>query len=143
MERLIGEGFQSKIPMVIFSCIISLLGCTPKKDKRIVGGDIIGHWRAVDNDYRTATYANLFFYRDSTAVFDCISDTVMFLRYKLVKDTLIIIDENKVCTKDPIQTLNSKELVLESLKDSENKQCFIRNETSGEQFDSSFVREFM
>ena len=115
----------------------------PKKDKRIVGGDIIGHWRAVDNDYRTATYANLFFYRDSTAIFDCISDTVMFLRYKLVKDTLIIIDENKVCTKDPIQTLNSKELVLESLKDSENKQCFIRNETSGEQFDSSFVREFM
>ena len=122
--------------MVIFSCMISLLCCTPQKDKRIVGGDIIGHWRAVDNDYRTATYANLFFYRDSTAVFDCISDTVMFLRYKLVK-------ENKVCTKDPIQTLNSKELVLESLKDSENKQCFIRNETSGEQFDSSFVREFM
>ncbi|WP_044259945.1 hypothetical protein, partial [Prevotella conceptionensis] len=115
----------------------------PQKDKRIVGEDIIGHWRAVDNDYRTATYANLFFYRDSTAIFDCISDTVMFLRYKLVKDTLIIIDENKVCTKDPIQTLNSKELVLESLKDSENKQCFIRNETSGEQFDSSFVREFM
>ena len=92
--------------------MISLLGCTPKKDKRIVGGDIIGHWRAVDNDYRTATYANLFFYRDSTAIFDCISDTVMFLRYKLVKDTLIIIDENKVCTKNPIQTLNSKELVL-------------------------------
>lgn len=129
--------------MVIFSCMISLLCCTPKKDKRIVGGDIIGHWRAVDNDYRTATYANLFFYRDSTAVFDCISDTVMFLRYKLVKDTLIIIDENKVCTKDRIQTLNSEELVLESLKDSENKQCFIRNETSDEQFDSSFVREFM
>ena len=143
MERLVWEGFRSKIPMVIFSCMISLLGCTPKKDKRIVGGDIIGHWRAVDNDYRTATYANLFFYRDSTAVFDCISDTVMFLRYKLVKDTLIIIDENKVCTKDFIQTLNSKELVLESLKDSENKQCFIRNETFGEQFDSSFVREFM
>ena len=136
MERLIWEGFQSKIPMVIFSC-------TPKKDKRIVGGDIIGHWRAVDNDYRTATYANLFFYRDSTAIFDCISDTVMFLRYKLVKDTLIIIDENKVCTKDPIQTLNSKELVLESLKDSENKQYFIKNETFGEQFDSSFVSEFM
>ena len=129
--------------MVIFSCMISLLCCTPKKDKRIVGGDIIGHWHAVDNDYRTATYANLFFYRDSTAIFDCISDTVMFLRYKLVKDALIIIDENKVCTKDPIQTLNSKELVLESLKDSENKQCFIRNETFGEQFDSSFVREFM
>ena len=143
MERLVWEGFRSKIPMVIFSCMISLLCCTPQKDKRIVGGDIIGHWRAVDNDYRTATYANLFFYRDSTAVFDCISDTVMFLRYKLVKDTLIIIDENKVCTKDPIQTLNSKELVLESLKDSENKQCFIRNETFGEQFDSSFVREFM
>ena len=143
MERLVWEGFRSKIPMVIFSCMISLLGCTPKKDKRIVGGDIIGHWRAVDNDYRTATYANLFFYRDSTAIFDCISDTVMFLRYKLVKDTLIIIDENKVCTKDFIQTLNSKELVLESLKDSENKQCFIRNETFGEQFDSSFVREFM
>ena len=143
MERLIWEGFQSKIPMVIFSCMISLLGCTLKKDKRIVGGDIIGHWRAVDNDYRTATYANLFFYRDSTAIFDCISDTVMFLRYKLVKDTLIIIDENKVCTKDRIQTLNSEELVLESLKDSENKQCFIRNEISGEQFDSSFVREFM
>lgn len=129
--------------MVIFSCMISLLGCTPQKDKRIVGEDIIGHWRAVDNDYRTATYANLFFYRDSTAIFDCISDTVMFLRYKLVKDTLIIIDENKVCTKDPIQTLNSKELVLESLKDSENKQYFIKNETFGEQFDSSFVREFM
>lgn len=143
MERLVWEGFRSKIPMVIFSCMISLLGCTPKKDKRIVGGDIIGHWRAVDNDYRTATYANLFFYRDSTAIFDCISDTVMFLRYKLVKDTLIIIDENKVCTKDPIQTLNSKELVLESLKDSENKQYFIKNETFGEQFDSSFVREFM
>jgi len=69
--------------------MISLLGCTPQKDKRIVGEDIIGHWRAVDNDYRTATYANLFFYRDSTAIFDCISDTVMFLRYKLVKDTLI------------------------------------------------------
>ena len=143
MERLVWEGFRSKIPMVIFSCMISLLGCTPKKDKRIVGEDIIGHWRAVDNDYKTAIYANLFFYRDSTAIFDCISDTVMFLRYKLVKDTLIIIDENKVCTKDFIQTLNSKELVLESLKDSENKQCFIRNETFGEQFDSSFVREFM
>ena len=143
MERLVWEGVRSKIPMVIFSCMISLLGCTPKKDKRIVGGDIIGHWRAVDNDYRTATYANLFFYRDSTAIFDCISDTVMFLRYKLVKDTLIIIDDNKVCTKDPIQTLNSKELVLESLKDSENKQYFIKNETFGEQFDSSFVREFM
>ena len=143
MERLVWEGFRSKIPMVIFSCMISLLGCTPQKDKRIVGEDIIGHWRAVDNDYRTATYANLFFYRDSTAIFDCISDTVMFLRYKLVKDTLIIIDENKVCTKDPIQTLNSKELVLESLKDSENKQYFIKNETFGEQFDSSFVREFM
>ena len=143
MERLIGEGFQSKIPMVIFSCIISLLGCTPKKDKRIVGGDIIGHWRAVDNDYRTATYGNLFFYRDSTAIFDCISDTVMFLRYKLVKDTLIIIDGNKVCTKDRIQTLNSKELVIESLKDSEYKQYFIRDETPGEQFDSSFVRKFI
>ena len=143
MERLVWEGVRSKIPMVIFSCMISLLGCTPQKDKRIVGEDIIGHWRAVDNDYRTATYANLFFYRDSTAIFDCISDTVMFLRYKLVKDTLIIIDENKVCTKDPIQTLNSKELVLESLKDSENKQYFIKNETFGEQFDSSFVREFM
>ena len=129
--------------MVIFSCMISLLGCTPKKDKRIVGGDIIGHWRAVDNDYKTAIYANLFFYRDSTAIFDCISDTVMFLRYKLVKDTLIIIDGNKVCTKDFIQTLNSKELVLESLKDSENKQCFIRNETFGEQFDSSLVRKFI
>ena len=143
MERLIWEGFQSKIPMVIFSCIIFLLGCTPKKDKRIVDGYIIGHWRGVENDYRTAIYSNLFFYRDSTAIFDCISDTVMFLRYKLVKDTLIIIDGNKVCTKDRIQTLNSKELVLESLEDSEYKQYFIRGETPGEQFDSSFVREFM
>ena len=76
--------------------MISLLGCTPKKDKRIVGGDIIGHWRAVDNDYRTATYGNLFFYRDSTAIFDCISDTVMFLRYKLVKDTLIIMKSSRL-----------------------------------------------
>lgn len=143
MERLIWEGFQSKIPMVIFSCIIFLLGCTPKKDKRIVDGYIIGHWRGVENDYRTAIYSNLFFYRDSTAIFDCISDTVMFLRYKLVKDTLIIIDGNKVCTKDLIQTLNSKELVLESLEDSEYKQYFIRDETPGEQFDSSFVRKFM
>ena len=49
----------------------------------------------------------------------------------------------KVCTKDLIQTLNSKELVLESLKDSEYKQYFIRDETPGEQFDSSFVRKFM
>ena len=123
-------------------CILLFLlsSCTRERSKPIAVNDIIGHWKVESKNAKATLYCHLYFYRDSTAVFDCVHDTIMFVRYKLVEDTLFITDMNNYTTKNHVQMPDSDELVFDKLKDIDSQQKFKRNKLSTRNFDSSSLK---
>ena len=117
-----------------------LSSCASERSKPIAVNDIIGHWKVVSRNAKTILYCDLYFHRDSTAVFDCVHDTIMFVRYKLVEDTLFITDMNDYTTKTRLQMPDSDELVFDKLKDIDCEQKFKRNKLSTMNFDSSSLK---
>lgn len=123
-------------------CIMLFLlsSCARQRSKPIAINDIIGHWQVESKYAKVTLYCHLYFYRDSTAVFDCVHDTIMFVRYKLVEDTLFITDMNNYTTKNHVQMPDSDELVFDKLKDIDCEQKFKRNKLSTMNFDSSSLK---
>lgn len=117
-----------------------LFSCTRERSKPVAVNDIIGHWKVESRNAKTTLYCHLYFYRDSTAVFDCVHDTIMFVRYKLLEDTLFITDMNNYTTKNHVQMPDSDELVFDKLKDIDSQQKFKRNKLSTMNFDSSSLK---
>lgn len=116
MEKLILGMFRIKFYILISLTLSLFLFFSCKSKTEIDPQAITGCWELVSKDVKPIEYINLSFYKDSTAIFDCLTDTVIYLRYKVHKDSLYLKDLNNNCTRDLVLSLDSNTFCLGSLK---------------------------
>ena len=99
---------MSRIRFCILIFLIPFLfqffSCSQKRE--IDPQEIVGRWELVSKGVKPIAYIELSFYKDSTAMFDCLTDTVIYLRYRIRKDSLYLKDLNNNCTRDLILSLD-------------------------------------
>ena len=116
MEKLILDMFRIKFYIFIFLTLSLFLFFSCKSKTDIDPQAITGCWELVNKDVKPIAYIKLSFYKDSTAIFDCLTDTVIYLRYRVHKDSLCLKDLNNNCTRDLVLSLDSNTFCLGSLK---------------------------
>lgn len=100
MEKLILGMFRIKFYILIFLTLSLFQFFSCKSKTEIDPQAITGCWELVNKDIKPIAYIKLSFYKDSTAIFDCLTDTVIYLRYRVHKDSLYLKDLNNNCTRD-------------------------------------------
>jgi hypothetical protein len=121
--------------------LFQFFSCSQKRE--IDPQEIVGRWELVSKGVKPIAYIELSFYKDSTAMFDCLTDTVIYLRYRIRKDSLYLKDLNNNCTRDLILSLDGNIFYLCSLKKCNEKLIYKkRNDTLGK-FDTSFVKSII
>ena len=121
--------------------LFQFFSCSQKRE--IDPQEIVGRWELVSKDVKPIAYINLSFYKDSTAIFDCLTDTVIYLRYRVHKDSLYLKDLNNNCTRDLVLSLDSNTFCLGSLKKCNEKLIYKRKKDTLEQFDTSFIKSIV
>ena len=126
MEKLILGMFRIKFYILISLTLSLFLFFSCKSKTEIDPQAITGCWELVRKDVKPIAYINLSFYKDSTAIFDCLTDTVIYLRYRVHKDSLYLKDLNNNCTRDLVLSLDSNTFCLGSLKKCNEKLIYIK-----------------
>lgn len=143
MEKLILGMFRIKFYILISLTLSLFLFFSCKSKTEIDPQAITGCWELVSKDVKPIAYINLSFYKDSTAIFDCLTDTVIYLRYRVHKDSLYLKDLNNNCTRDLVLSLDSNTFCLGSLKKCNEKLIYKRKKDTLEQFDTSFIKSIV